>query len=182
MVITQDVPITLLSSQQIASLTEPHLPDPRVHILLPQLKVLRPIVDRLKNISDNITIWGKMAGRLSLKIDTSTATVATDFRNLDHPAIEGRSPTHMDETVECAVKVEIKKFVRFLWAQAIQPHNAICCTHPHQRPETPSDFCFAQVWSRTERSCCMRCTTMPTSPTTFRHSSIDSLCRSQPTV
>lgn len=183
MVITQDVPITLLSSQQIASLTEPHLPDPRVHILLPQLKVLRPIVDRLKNISDNLTIWGNMAGRLSLKIDTSTATVATDFRNLEHPAIEGRSPTHMDESVECAVKVEIKKFVRFLWAQAIQPQNAICCTHPDvARRDTSTDFCCGQVSSRTERLCCMRCTTTPTSPTTFRHSSIDSLCRSQPTV
>lgn len=100
-----------------------------MHILLPPLKVLRPIVDRLKNISDNITIWGNMAGRLSLRIDTATTTVDTDFRNLEHPAIEGRSPTRMDENVECAVKVEIKKFVRFLWSQAIQPQNAICCAH-----------------------------------------------------
>ncbi len=127
MTITQDVPITLLSAQQFASLTEPHLPDPKVHVLLPPLRVLRPVVDRMKNISEFLTISANMAGSLALKVDTDLASVATFYSNLEHPTIEGRSPPRRDEGRKCTIKVDVKKFARFLFSYQINPSNVICC-------------------------------------------------------
>ena len=45
-VLTQDVPVRILGSEQIQELREPALPDPPVQIILPPLKDLRSIIDR----------------------------------------------------------------------------------------------------------------------------------------
>jgi HUS1 checkpoint protein len=87
MSIVQDVPITLVSASQFAQLNEPQLPDPKVHIMLPVLKTLRPIIDRMKNISEFLLIHANMRGELSLKVDTEVVSVETIYKNLERPQV-----------------------------------------------------------------------------------------------
>jgi hypothetical protein len=87
MSILQDVPVNMLSPSQIASFVEPLLPDPEVYIMMPPLKLLRNVVDRMKNIDDYLTIQANMAGEFTLKVETDMVSVATFYRNLDHPHI-----------------------------------------------------------------------------------------------
>jgi len=127
MTIIQDVPIVLLSSQQLAQYTEPHLPDPEVHIMMPPLKLLRHVIDKMKNVSDYVSIEANMAGKLVFKVETEMVTIHTNYVNLEHPQIEGRSPPRLNLDQKAEVKVDIKKFARFLYSYQVGPRNVICC-------------------------------------------------------
>jgi HUS1 checkpoint protein len=128
MTIIQDVPIVLLSAQQLAQYIEPHLPDPEVHIMMPPLKVLRHVIDKMKNVSDHLLIEANMAGELTFRVETEMVSIATFYRNLEHPQIEGRSPPRQNPEQKAEVKVDIKKFHKFLFSYQVKPTNVICCT------------------------------------------------------
>jgi hypothetical protein len=53
--------------------------------------------------------------------------MATMYKNLDHPTIEGRSPPHPDPEKKATVKLDIKKFHKFLFSYLVSPTNVICC-------------------------------------------------------
>ena len=72
-------------------MTEPLLDDPEVHISLPKpLSKIKPVIERMKNISENLTIEANMDGMLKLKADTDMVTITTTYRDLDHPQMEGK--------------------------------------------------------------------------------------------
>jgi HUS1 checkpoint protein len=127
MSVLQDIPIKLLSSAQLAQFSEPHLPDPEVWIMMPPLKLLRSVIDRMKNVYDYLTIMANMGGELTLKVETDMVSIATFYTGLDHPQIEGRSPPRCDPGKSAVVKVDIKKFARFLYSQQVSPTNVILC-------------------------------------------------------
>ena len=87
--VVQDVPIKLLSPTQTALLVEPRLPEPTVHILLPSLKQLKPIVDRLKKLDEALVIECNMDGVLKLGVQTDSAKITTVITGLEHPKVEG---------------------------------------------------------------------------------------------
>jgi HUS1 checkpoint protein len=87
--VVQDFPIKLLYPTQKALLVEPHLPDPTVHILLPSLKQLKPIVDRLKKLDEALIIECNMDGVLKLGVQTDSAKITTVINGLEHPKVEG---------------------------------------------------------------------------------------------
>jgi len=127
MQVVQDIPIQLLSAAQLSALNEPTLPDPEVYIMMPPLKSLRNVVDRMKNIDQYLTIQANMAGELTLKVETEAVSIATFYRQLEHPHIEGKSPPRIDKEQTASVKVDIKKFSRFLYSYQVAPSNVICC-------------------------------------------------------
>jgi len=127
MTIIQDVPIVLLSAQQLAQYTEPQLPDPEVHIMMPPLKLLRHVIDKMKNVSDFVSIEANMAGKMTFKVETEMVTIHTNYENLEHPQIEGRSPPRVNPDQKAEVKVDIKKFAKFLYSYQVGPTNVICC-------------------------------------------------------
>jgi HUS1 checkpoint protein len=63
MVVVQEVPVDLLSAQQLAQYTEPHLEDPEVHIMMPPLKSVRSVVDKMKNILYLLLLKALLSGR-----------------------------------------------------------------------------------------------------------------------
>jgi HUS1 checkpoint protein len=47
---------------------EPTLPDPEVYIMMPPLKNLKNVIERMKNIDSNLILQANMAGELTLKV------------------------------------------------------------------------------------------------------------------
>eukprot|EP01127_Copromyxa_protea_P018921 TRINITY_DN6046_c0_g1_i2.p1 TRINITY_DN6046_c0_g1~~TRINITY_DN6046_c0_g1_i2.p1 ORF type:complete len:273 (-),score=30.40 TRINITY_DN6046_c0_g1_i2:23-841(-) len=127
MTITQEIPIQIISPAQLAAFTEPTLPDPEVYIMMPGLKSLRSVIERMKNIDDFLVIQANMAGELTFKVQTEVVSIATFYRKLDHPHIEGRDPPKANPDQTARVKVDIKKFARFMYSYQVQPQNVICC-------------------------------------------------------
>jgi HUS1 checkpoint protein len=132
MTVNHDIPINLLGPLQVAAFVEPTLPDPEVYIMMPPLKLLRSVVDHMKNLDDYLTMQANMAGELTLKVETDMVSVATFYRNLEHPHIEGRSPPRHNPDQSASVKVDIKKFVKFLYSYQVSPQNVICCIVENQ--------------------------------------------------
>ena len=57
----------------------------QVSIYLPPLRLLRNVVERMKNLSNFVTISASQKGEFNLKVDTDMVTVATHFKDLEHP-------------------------------------------------------------------------------------------------
>ena len=85
---SQDIPLALLSPQQLSGYVEPVSGDPDVYILLPTpLTVLRSAIDKLKNVADNVTLWANMSGKLTVKAVNDHAAIDIEFNNLSHPLL-----------------------------------------------------------------------------------------------
>lgn len=52
---------------------------------MPPLKVLRNIVDRMKNLSNFVSLMANCSGDMKLKVETELVTVSAHFRDLGHP-------------------------------------------------------------------------------------------------
>lgn len=151
--VCQDVPVTVLPSSFMRGVAEPTLPNPDVYIFLPQVKVLRNVVEHMKNVADNVTLSANMCGEFSVGVDTNTVAIVTTFSGLQHPDIAlnpsavssgtststpssssestGSNPTTPMVAVprdrQARAKVNITKMYRFLQCYLVQPHNVICC-------------------------------------------------------
>jgi len=127
MTVQQDIPIKLLSASQLAQFSEPRLPDPEVYIMMPALRLMRNVIDRMKNIHDYLVLMANMGGELTLKVETDMVSIATFYTGLSHPQIEGRSPPQHEPEKHAEVKVDIKKFAKFLYSYQVSPTNVILC-------------------------------------------------------
>jgi len=125
--VTQDIPISLLTHDKLQEYAEPTLPDPEVYIMMPPLKGLKNVIDRMKNIDNYLILQANMAGELTLKVQTDNISIATFYRKLEHPHIEGKEPPTTNSDQKAKVKVDVKKFARFLYSSHIGPRNVICC-------------------------------------------------------
>lgn len=85
--IIQEIPINIISPAQLANLKEPTLPDPEVYILMPPLKSVQRVIDRMKNVSETLKIEANMAGCLKFSVSTEVASISTFFKELEHPHI-----------------------------------------------------------------------------------------------
>lgn len=131
--VVHDVPIRLQTPTQIAMLTEPVLPDPTVHILLPSLKQVKPIVERLKKLDDALIIECNMDGCLKMGVQTDSAKITTVVNGLEHPKVEGAEEAPVrDASRWGSVRVDMKKFSRFLGAHHINPTAVVCCLIEHK--------------------------------------------------
>jgi HUS1 checkpoint protein len=125
--ITQEIPVQILTPVQLQGYTEPVLPDPEVYIMMPPLKSLKNVIERMKNIDNYLILQANMAGELTLKVQTDNISVATFYRKLEHPHIEGKEAPNTNPDQKAKVKVDVKKFSRFLFSHIIIPKNVICC-------------------------------------------------------
>ena len=57
----------------------------QVSIYMPPMKLLRNVVDRMKNLSNFVSISANQRGEMKVKVETDQVTVATHFKDLDHP-------------------------------------------------------------------------------------------------
>ncbi|KAJ7935624.1 Hus1-like protein-domain-containing protein [Mycena leptocephala] len=62
--VAHDVKIEVMKPADVANLKEPMCPEPDVHIILPPLQKLRPIVERLRPMSDFLAVRANNNGRL----------------------------------------------------------------------------------------------------------------------
>lgn len=124
--IVQDIPVIVLTLDEISELSEPQLPEPPVQIMMPHLKDLKSVIERLKSIGDYITISATMANSMTLRLDTPLIQCNTLYKNLEHPRISGRESLQKDPETRATAKLDIKKFSKFLFAHLLNPNEVIC--------------------------------------------------------
>jgi HUS1 checkpoint protein len=123
--VVQDVPVEIIPKEEFATVIEPNLNPPEVTIILPPLKTILLAVDRMKNLSEYITVRANMDGEMTVGVTTDMVSVNTKFVNLSHPVQEGLEVQRPDIWLEEALS--IKSFRSMLLSHAVSPSAVIMC-------------------------------------------------------
>eukprot|EP01133_Synstelium_polycarpum_P017107 gene17107-20377_t len=121
LLLNQEIPVSVLSAQNLMHFNEPNLPEGKVNFFMPNLKNVSNVIDRMRNISDHLTIEANTAGRLTFKVEVPAGTITTHY--------EITYPQNMaiPDDVIATVKVDIKKFSKSLTCHQVDGNHVVCC-------------------------------------------------------
>ncbi|XP_067867235.1 checkpoint protein HUS1 isoform X2 [Heterodontus francisci] len=130
-IVTHDIPVSIIPRKLWNDFEEPSVPDFDVSIYLPVLKIMKSVVERMKNLANHVVIEANQNGEMNLKIDTDLVSVTTHFKELGNPpwveegtppgSFQIRDPANMAEA-----RIDIKRLLQFLAGQQVNPSKAIC--------------------------------------------------------
>ncbi|XP_063678788.1 checkpoint protein HUS1-like [Bolinopsis microptera] len=121
--VTHDVPVHLIPLTHWAEYEEPGMPEFDISFYLPPLKRLRNVLERIKNLSNHVTVRGAWTGELTLSVKTELVTTKTYFTDLDIPQLDSEVDT---SRASAEVTVDIKKLLLFVQSQGMGASKAIC--------------------------------------------------------
>jgi len=109
-IVTQEIPIRILSAASVEGIHEPHVRDDDVHILLPSLLQLKAISDRFTKLAlatspssaglsgsaniPKLVLSANMHGSLKLSIATDALNISSVWTGLNNPDLD---PNHVEE-------------------------------------------------------------------------------------
>lgn len=135
-IVTHDIPLNVIPRKLWKDLQQPLVPDAEVSIYLPVLKTLKSVVEKMKNISNHLTVFAililqvieaNLNGELNLKIETDLVCVTTHFKDLGNPSLASDDASRDRDPAEMAeVHVDIRKLLQFLIGQQVNPTRALC--------------------------------------------------------
>lgn len=134
-VLLQDVPVRVLSLQQQEELLEPNLPPHDATIMLPHdLSQLKVVCDRMRLVSNSLTVSANMSGCMQLQASSSKMTVQTTMRNLVNPELDmpqeslSIQPSLIRDPQQMAsVQVDSRAFAKVMQTHGIKPNHVVCC-------------------------------------------------------
>ncbi|KAJ2704812.1 Checkpoint protein hus1 [Coemansia spiralis] len=133
--LSQDVPVRVLTPQQMDAVREPLVPDSQVHIMMPPLNSVRSIAERLKTMGDRVAVSANRDGEVTLRVSNDLVEITTFFRGLENLAYDATqdsnpTPDRAPDEFYTAV-VDMKNFLRFLQSYHVAPRNIVCCIIEH---------------------------------------------------
>jgi len=124
--VTHDVPVAIIPSRFWEDYQKPCLPSYDIKLFMPQLKNIKNIVERMKNLSGYIVLSAANNGVLTFKVETEDVTATTYFKNMviEHTSGQDTPPRGSNERVEA--RVDIQRLVTFLHTQQFNPSRVLC--------------------------------------------------------
>ncbi|XP_077993631.1 checkpoint protein HUS1-like [Glandiceps talaboti] len=136
--VVHDVPVNVIPRRLWSDYEEPPMPDFDVSIYMPPLKLLRNVVDRMKNLSTYVILSANGSGEMTLSVETDMVSCTTHFKDLPKPnwskecdleetqsQVQSQSQGKDSEELFSA-RIDIRKFSNFLTGQQINPTKVIC--------------------------------------------------------
>nr|XP_022914458.1 checkpoint protein HUS1 [Onthophagus taurus] len=134
-----DIPVEIILKQYWQDYAEPVFNDFHVSIEMPNLRLVKTIVESMKSMNPTINVSANKYGRLSLQIKTNTVSLSAHYPDLSVQSFavgstflhdDGDNEEELFETVSATV--DVKKFLMFL--TGMQLHNArTICSIVHNR-------------------------------------------------
>lgn len=132
--VVHDIPVEVISRKHWSDYEEPRFNDFHVSIQMPNLKALRNIVERLRNMSHNLIVSANKAGRLTFQIKTNVVNVSCHFTDLSIQSFAvGRLPTNSDDDDDddnteqlISSTIDVKKFLMFISGLQINNCRTLC--------------------------------------------------------
>lgn len=129
--VTHDIPVGVVPQRVWPEYQEPTMLAHDVSICLPPIRLLKSVVERLKNMDSCFVLAANCKGALTLQVETDVVSVTTHFKDLENPVVDvsdvdtsaagGQDPDQMVE-----VRLDIKRFLQFISAQQGIPEKVIC--------------------------------------------------------
>ncbi|KAH8407876.1 hypothetical protein KR215_008651 [Drosophila sulfurigaster] len=102
--VVHDVPATIIPSSDWAAYVLPKVPRAEIVLGLPSLRLMRSLIDKLKNIAPSLVFHGSAAGELNLVSESDMATITTRFsRLMPYPATKESQQVASCEEASCSV-------------------------------------------------------------------------------
>lgn len=124
--IIQDVPITMQTMKSLKEYQEPELPEPEIQTRMPHLGNLKTVIDRMKAVSDELTIEADSAGRVVFRVETDLVKIKTHYKDLAIRT-EGEEHSQDKESVCAHAKMSIKKFSKILHCRSLPSQYVLGC-------------------------------------------------------
>ena len=83
---THDIPVTLIPRKHWSDFKEPVVQKFDASIYLPDLKRLKHIAERYKNLDSTVVLRANRKGELRFTLENQRVTVGTYFKNLETPS------------------------------------------------------------------------------------------------
>lgn len=77
-----DIPVEVISRKHWSDYEEPTFTEFHVSIQMPNLKSIKSIVEKMKNMSHCLTVQANKSGMLTLQINTNTVKLSSHFADL----------------------------------------------------------------------------------------------------
>ena len=117
-IITHDISVHVVLSKSF-NFEEPTMLNANLSINLPQIKLLKHMLERFKCLTDYIYLQATQNGELILKCETSLININTYFKDL--VCLNVQEPM---DTI--SVRLNIKKLYEFINSLQFQPNKLIC--------------------------------------------------------
>ncbi|XP_005108484.1 checkpoint protein HUS1 [Aplysia californica] len=134
--VVHDVPVTVVARKHWPDFAEPVMPKFDVSIALPQLRLLKSVVDKMKNLSNYVALSANCNGEMKLSVETDMVAVNTHFQGLHNPSwcrdggdggLSSQSGDLDRDPQEFATsRVHIRRFAQFLNSQQVNPDKVVC--------------------------------------------------------
>ncbi|XP_017785273.1 PREDICTED: checkpoint protein HUS1 [Nicrophorus vespilloides] len=132
-----DIPVDVITSDEWGDYSEPSYNDFHVSIQLPNLKTIKNIVERMKNISTNLIVSATESGKLILKVKTPMVSLSANFPNLSVESfavghiptlseMHNQNDTNNEDCQAVSAVIDVKKFLMFLTGLHISNCRTIC--------------------------------------------------------
>ncbi|PRD28845.1 UNVERIFIED_CONTAM: Checkpoint protein HUS1 [Trichonephila clavipes] len=89
---------------------------------MPSLKIVRSVVERMKNIGTFMTMFASSDGEIDLRCETDTVTITTHFKDLNLTSVSA----HTTDKLKAECRIDLRKFNQFLFGQQINPAKVVC--------------------------------------------------------
>jgi len=136
--LVHDIPVEVIARKHWSDYEEPRFNDFHVSIQMPNLKPIKNIVERMKNMGNSLIVSANKYGRLTLKIKTNMVSLSAHFPDLSVESFAvGQMQTMPDtEEMECeneeqdlqmvTATIDIKKFLMFLTGMQLNNYRTTC--------------------------------------------------------
>ncbi|ESN99016.1 hypothetical protein HELRODRAFT_186499 [Helobdella robusta] len=132
--VMHDSAVELIERKFWGDFAEPLLPQFGVSIYMPPLKIVKNVIERMKNLSNHVIVGANHEGEMVFKIEKDLVNVSTHFENLTYPGLktQPRKPLSCNSKEVVEVKVDVKKLAQLLSGQQINPTKVICNITPDE--------------------------------------------------
>jgi HUS1 checkpoint protein len=139
--VTQEVPVRVLSVASVEMIKEPEAPEADVHIYLPPLSQIRSIAERFNKLSTfstssepvRLILSANMSGDFKMALKGGEVSVESKWRDLQNPVLaeavenrEGHPSTIRDQSQFATVRVDGREWAKVLKVGTLAKRVVAC--------------------------------------------------------
>ena len=137
--ISQDIPVAILSEEEMSLLKEPLIPHPDVSIKLSSLSSIKNVIEKVKSSANRIQLSANSAGMLDISVQDEFMEVSFSLCNLINPSTSTKYFSLKDYERSSSVastaaptefknvSLDMKGFSKFLACHQLNSSNIILC-------------------------------------------------------
>ncbi|XP_001950666.2 checkpoint protein HUS1 [Acyrthosiphon pisum] len=119
---THDIPVSVILPKDWSAYKEPTIPAHNISVVMPSIRVVRHIVDKMKRIGPRLIVSLDSSGKMVLGVSNLSATVDTHFIGLEIVSVHNLT----DKENKYSTVVDIKKFSQFLNCETLNLSKILC--------------------------------------------------------